>query len=255
MNVVVVEDEPPAARLVVELLARVAPEAAVVAQLASVAALTRWLAGHRPPDLILADIELQDGRVFDAFSSAGQFAPIIFITAYDRFLIDAFRSHGIAYLMKPLVEDELAAALAKYDDLRRAFSGPSPLAELPRQLTDAPHRRHFTVTSARRIHVVPLERVALIRLGLAGIDVVDLDGVARTMTGSASLAEVEASLPPAQYFRINRTEIVRLDAIAHLDPRQDPRKDRIAISVRGSPQPVIVSVHRTAAFRRWIGLG
>lgn len=155
-------------------------------------------------------------------------------------------------LMKPLVEDELAAALAKYEDLRRAFSGASPLAELPRQLADTtPHRRHFTVTSARRIDVVPLERVALIRLGLAGIDVIDLDGVARTMTGSASLAEVEASLPPALYFRINRTEIVRLDAIAHLDPR----KDRIAIAVRGSASPVTVSVHRTAAFRRWIGLG
>jgi DNA-binding LytR/AlgR family response regulator len=99
--------------------------------------------------------------------------------------------------------------------------------------------------------VVPLDRVALIRLGLTGIEVIDLDGVARAMTGSASLAEVEASLPPAQYFRIDRTEIVRLDAIAHLEPR----RDRIAIAVRGSPGPVTVSVHRTAAFRRWIGLG
>jgi DNA-binding LytR/AlgR family response regulator len=252
VNVVVVEDEPPAARLVIELLARVAPDAAVVAQLASVAGLTGWLAGHRPPDLILADIELQDGRVFDAFATAGELAPIIFITAYDQFLIDAFRSQGIAYLMKPLVEAELAAALAKYEDLRRAFSGASPLAQLPRPPADsAPHRRHFTVTSARRIQVVPLDRVAVIRLGLSGIDVIDIDGVARTMTGSASLAEVEASLPPLQWFRINRTEIVRLDAIIDLDPR----KDRIAIALRGSAQPVTVSVHRTAAFRRWIGLG
>jgi DNA-binding LytR/AlgR family response regulator len=252
MNVVVVEDEPPAARLVVDLLARVAPDASVIARLASVAELTRWLAGHRPPDLILADIELQDGRVFEAFAAAGPRAPIIFTTAYDRFLIDAFRSHGIAYLMKPLVEDELAAALAKYDDLRRAFATANPLAELPRQLGDAPpYRRHFTVTSARRIHVVALERVALIRLGLAGIEIIDLDGVARAMTGSASLAEVEASLPPAHYFRINRTELIRLDAIAHLDPH----KDRIAITLHGARQPVTVSVHRTAAFRRWIGLG
>lgn len=251
MNVVVVEDEPPAARLVIEMLARVAPDASVIAGLASVAELTRWLAANRSPDLILADIELQDGRVFDALAAASSLPPIIFTTAYDRFLIDAFRSHGIAYLLKPLVEDELAAALAKYEDLRRAFSGASPLAGLPRHLADPPpYRRHFTVTSARRIHVVPLDRVALIRLGLAGIEVIDLDGVARAMTGSASLAEVEASLPPAQYFRINRTEIVRLDAIAHLDPA----RDRIAIMLRGADHPVTVSVHRTAAFRRWIGL-
>jgi DNA-binding LytR/AlgR family response regulator len=153
--------------------------------------------------------------------------------------------------MKPLHEADLAAALAKYQDLRRAFSGANPLARLPQRLDGAaPYRRHFTVTSARKIYVVPLEQVAIIRLGLTGIDVIDLQGAARVLTGSASLAEIEASLPPAQFFRISRTEIVRLDAIAHLDPR----KDRILIAVRGSLEPVSVSSHRTAAFRRWIGL-
>lgn len=251
MNVVVVEDEPVAARLVVELLAEVAPGATVVAELASVAALTRWLAEHRPPDLLLADIELEDGRVFDAFAHARPPAPIVFITAYDQFLIDAFRSHGIAYLQKPLHADDLAAALAKYEDLRRLFAAADPLAALRRRIDDAPsHRRHFTVSVARKIHIVPLGQVAVIRLAVAGIEIVDLDGVARALTGSASLAEIEASLPAESYFRINRTEIVRLDAIADVDPRHG----RIRISIRGVRAPLAVAVHRAAAFRRWIGL-
>jgi two-component system, LytTR family, response regulator LytT len=251
MNIVVVEDEPPASRLVVEMLARVAPAAAVVAELSSVAGLSSWLAAHRAPDLILADIELEDGRVFDAFAPAGPVAPIVFITAYDRFLIDAFRTHGIAYLMKPLHEGELAAALAKYEDLRRAFATANPLAWLPRRAGDAPPgRRHFTVGAGRKILLVPLDQVAMIRLGLGGIDVIDLAGTARAMTGSASLAEVEATLPPEQYFRINRTEIIRLDAIVDLDPRNG----RIQVTLRGAHGPVAVGVHRTAAFRRWVGL-
>ena len=78
----------------------------------------------------------------------------------------------------------------------------------------------------------------------------DTDGVARALTGNASLGELEASLAPAHYFRINRTEIVRLDAIAQLDPR----RDRVVLSIRGLSAPVAVSVHRTPAFRRWIGI-
>lgn len=252
MRIVVVEDERPAARMVVEMLSRVAPDATVVAQLASVAGVQHWLASERPPDLILADIELEDGRVFEAFRDASSVPPIIFVTAYDRFLLDAFRAHGIAYLLKPLRDGDLAAALAKYEDLRRAFAGASPLAQLPKQLgAQAEYRRHATVMIARKIHVVSLDRVALFRLGLAGVELVDIDGTVMSATGNASLAEVEATLPPAQYFRINRTEIARLDAIAHIEPR----KDRLWLALRGVPGLRSVSVHRTAAFRRWLNLG
>lgn len=249
MNVVVVEDEPPAARRLIELLGEVAPAARVVARLASVAELVRWLADHHPPDLILADIELQDGRVFDAFRSADPTAPIIFTTAYDQFLLDAFHSHGIAYLLKPIRADALAGALAKYDSLRRAFAASPRLPALP-DVAAPEYRRHFTVSAARRVHVVALERVALIRLGLAGIAVIDVDGAAATVTGSATLADLERSLPPPQFFRINRREIVRLAAIVQLEPR----RDRVVLTLRGVPEPVTVAVHRSAAFRSWIGL-
>lgn len=256
MRIAVVEDELPAARMVIDMLSRVAPDATIVAQLASAAGLARWLASEPAPDLILADIELEDGRVFDAFRDAGSVPPIVFITAYDQFLLDAFRAHGIAYLMKPVSEDELAAALAKYEDLRRAFAGASPLACLaldpPEQPSDPSiaQRRHITVTVARKIHVVRLERVAVFRLGLTGVEVIDVDGVTMSATGSRTLGEVEASLPAAHYFRINRTEIVRLDAIVHVEPR----RDRLWLALRGVPDLLSVSVHRTAAFRRWLDL-
>lgn len=253
MNVVVIEDEPPSAAALVELLAEVAPAARVVARLASVDAAVRWLSAHPPPDLVFADIELGDGRVFEAFRRVPPVAPIVFTTAYDRFLLDAFQTQGIAYLLKPFGAPELAAALAKHDQLRRGFAagGAAELDRLVRQLAaGGDHRRHFTVKAGRRIQILPLDRVALIALGLAGIEIIDLLGKPHTPSSDGSLVEIERSLPPAGFFRINRTEIVALAAIDQLSPDGD----RIAIAVHGRARPCVVSGHRAAAFRRWVGM-
>jgi two-component system response regulator LytT len=252
VRIAVIEDERPAARRLIDLLTQVAPEATVAAQLASVAEVRRYLATQPPPELWFADIELRDGRVFDAFTGHRPMAPIIFTTAYDQFMVDAFRAQGIAYLLKPFSAAELAAALAKYEDLRRALSGAAQLERLIERLDgERHHRRHLAVEVGRKVHLVALEQVAVLRLGLAGIAAFDRDGVARPLTGNASLAELEASLPAADYFRINRTEIVRLDAIHQLDPQ----RDRVVLSVCGQPSALAVSVHRSAAFRKWAGLG
>jgi two-component system, LytTR family, response regulator len=254
VKLLVVEDEAPSARRLLTMLARVAPVAEVVARLASVDELVRWQREHAAPDLMLADIELRDGTVFAALELLAPAAPIIFTTAYDRYLLDAFRAPGIGYLLKPFSERELAAALAKYEDLRSGFTRTSRAVLdglLARLAAEQPrHRRHFTVKRGRRIQVLPIERVALVRLGLAGVEIVGGDGASYFATEQASLGEIAATLPPARFFRINRNELVYLEAIEHIEPRDD----RLAVALRGLPAPCLVSVHRTAAFRRWVGL-
>jgi len=254
MRVVVIEDELPSANHLIDMLATVAPAAHVVAQLASVAAAEAWLSDHAAPDLIFADIELQDGRVFDAFRTARSVGPVIFTTAYDRFLLDAFRAQGIAYLLKPFGPAELAGALHKYDELRRGFArlDGAQLDGLVRQLAAEPaaQRRHFTVKAKQRIRILPLERVALVMLGTAGIEIIDTQGASHYPSSETSLLEIERSVPSTKFFRINRTELLALDAIDHLEPEHD----RITVAVRGLDRRLAVSVHRTAAFRRWIGL-
>jgi DNA-binding LytR/AlgR family response regulator len=253
MNVLVIEDEPLSAGRLVAMLAQLAPDTAVVGQLASVEATVRWLATHAPPDLIFADVELQDGAVFDAFRRARSLAPVIFTTAYDRFVLDAFRAQGIAYLLKPFGEAELAAALAKYDDLRRGFArlDGRGLDALLRQLAAEPraYRRHFTVKAGRRISVLPLDRVALVALGNAGIELIDTAGAVHFPSADLSLTEIEQSVPPSRFFRINRTEIIALDAIAHIE--RD--RDRVTVALKPTGRSCTVSVHRAAAFRTWIG--
>lgn len=251
MKVAIIEDEAPSAHQLIDLLAEVAPAARVVAQLRSVDEVVRWLAAGAAPDLIFADIELQDGRVFDAFARVDCAAPIVFTTAYDRFVLEAFRAQGIAYLLKPLGAAELAAAIAKYDQLRRGFAEADrrALEAALAPSSDEPLRRHFTVKSRQRIRILPIERVALISLGRAGVELVDRDGHSHGLSSELSLAEIERGLSARQFFRINRTELVALEAIESFASDGD----RIAVSLKAG-RSCIVAGHRAAAFRRWLGL-
>ena len=81
-----------------------------------------WLDSNPAPDLAFFDIRLADGNCFDLFDVAEIPCPVIFCTAHDEFALQAFNANGIAYLLKPVDETELAAAFDKLDRLR----GPSP---------------------------------------------------------------------------------------------------------------------------------
>ncbi|MXV37421.1 response regulator [Flavobacteriaceae bacterium Ap0902] len=66
-------------------------------------------------DLIFADIKILDGLSFDTFETIPTSTPIIFCTAYDEFLLKAFESNGIAYLIKPYSLQSLENALKKFE--------------------------------------------------------------------------------------------------------------------------------------------
>ncbi|HEY6178703.1 MAG TPA: response regulator, partial [Kofleriaceae bacterium] len=121
MTIVVLEDEAPARAWFEQVLARHRPGAEIVA-IPSVAEAIAWLAGHPPPDLIIADIQLSDGLSLEIFDHTAPGCPVIFATAYDEYVIDALQRDGIAYLLKPLREPDVVGALAKYDRLESHFA-------------------------------------------------------------------------------------------------------------------------------------
>ena len=89
----------------------------LLASLDSVKASINWLKENPQPDIIFMDIHLSDNICFDIFNKVEINAPIIFTTAYDQYAIEAFKTNGIAYLLKPIEEDELISALKKFRTL------------------------------------------------------------------------------------------------------------------------------------------
>jgi DNA-binding LytR/AlgR family response regulator len=112
-RVVIIEDEKYAAKFVAGLVQDNALDMEVVGVLESVEEGIKQLP-VLAPDLVLADIHLEDGLSFKIFETLQWKKPVIFITAYDAYAIRAFKVNGIDYLLKPIDEEALVSALQKF---------------------------------------------------------------------------------------------------------------------------------------------
>nr|XP_061804858.1 uncharacterized response regulatory protein VPA0021-like [Nerophis lumbriciformis] len=121
-NVLVIEDEPPARDLLERQLARLAPELTIVASLASCAEAQAFLAAKPNIDLIICDIQLTDGSALELFTSQPAPAPIVFCTAFDRYVLEALDVGGVDYLLKPVSDTRLTKALDKLRGIEKQFS-------------------------------------------------------------------------------------------------------------------------------------
>ena len=160
VRTVIVEDEKPAARLLQRKLEKlgITPEA----MLHSVAEAVAWFEKNSHPDLIFLDIQLSDGLSFEIFEKVAVDSAVIFTTAYDEYALKAFKLNSIDYLLKPIDEEELEAAVQKFrswnqptgpnlDDLRRLLS---PSSES--------YRKRFTVRIGQQLKIVPMEDIECI---------------------------------------------------------------------------------------------
>ncbi|HEX8427563.1 LytR/AlgR family response regulator transcription factor [Hymenobacter sp.] len=168
MKILLIEDEYPAVERLQRLLRQADPRAVVLDVVRSVATGRQWFRQNPAPDLILSDIQLADGLSFEIFDQVGLTSPIIFTTSYDEYAIKAFRVRSVDYLLKPIKLVDLQAALAKYHDLRAAFSAVENSQRLERlldslPLTGRPYKTRFLVASGEQplpLEVVPISRCA-----------------------------------------------------------------------------------------------
>ncbi len=114
MKVIIIEDEHLSAQRLQAMLKKYDPSIEVLAELPSVEASVEWLKANESPDLVFMDIHLEDGQSFSIFETINLDVPVIFTTAFDEYMIRAFKVNSVDYLMKPLNYEELVAAIEKY---------------------------------------------------------------------------------------------------------------------------------------------
>lgn len=117
MRIVIIEDEIHASDYLMNLIGELRPDAEVVAQLRSIRDAMYFLTTEKEPDLIFSDIRLLDGLSFEIFKTVKLKSKIVFVTAYDEYVMDSFEYNNIYYLLKPIKKQDLIKAFEKYDNL------------------------------------------------------------------------------------------------------------------------------------------
>ena len=113
MKILVIEDEQPNFLRLKKLLSEIDPKCTIDGPLVSQTAVREYFLQGYAPDIVISDIRLSDGLVFDAFDEMNVNTRIIFTTAYSEYAVKAFNYNSIHYLLKPIVREELAAAIDK----------------------------------------------------------------------------------------------------------------------------------------------
>jgi DNA-binding LytR/AlgR family response regulator len=248
MKVFIAEDEPPARERLIETLARVAPLARVVGHADTVKGTAAWLAAMPAPDVLMLDIQLADGLSLELFEHRELAVPVIFTTAYDRFAIDAFRALAVDYLLKPIGEAALAAALAKVTRLRERFG--AEVASILQQHLE-PRRTRWRQRLLGRLgsqfHSIAVADVACF-VSLDKLTFAVLPDGQRYLV-ETPLAELEEQLDPAQFFRANRQVLIAAHAVRRFAPAG---KGRLRVESSAAAGDLIVSQERAAAFRAWL---
>lgn len=122
MNIVIIEDEELTAEDLALQVSKYSDDIVVQAILPSVQESVRYFMTQPAPDLIFSDIQLQDGSSFDIYRSIVLHTPIVFCTAFDEYALDAIKSNGIEYILKPFSKSDVHAAIDKFVTLRRTLT-------------------------------------------------------------------------------------------------------------------------------------
>jgi DNA-binding LytR/AlgR family response regulator len=251
----IIEDEEPAAKRLLKMIKELEPTAEPLAVLSSVAESIVWLTTHPAPDMIFCDIQLSDGISFEIFSRVDSHSPVIFITAFDHYAIEAFKLNSIAYLLKPLKKEELQTAINKYKKWQQpAVANPvfdySKLMETWEAKTSA-YKKRFVVRYGEHIKTINTDEIAYCYTEDKVNFLCTHDG--RRYVADFNLDQLETLLPPDRFFRINRQYIIGITAIREM---LSYTKGRVLVKLNPAvKEDPVVSTERSAAFKTWLADG
>ncbi|HET9209244.1 MAG TPA: response regulator [Thermoanaerobaculia bacterium] len=219
IRALIADDEPPARRKLRELLGR-EPDFEIVGEAADgIEAVAAIQAAS--PDVVFLDIQMPRLDGFGVIAEVGAEAMplVVFVTAYDEHAVRAFEVEALDYLLKPFAPSRFQGLLERLR--RRLDQDPGDLDERIGRLLAAVRPS----SGALRQILAEKEEGRQVLLPVSEIDLIRADGNYLTFLSKGeeyrrrgTLREIEERLDPAQFVRLNRSEIVRLEAIRELQP-------------------------------------
>lgn len=251
MNIIIIEDEKPAARLLQRKIEKLGYS--ITTLLHSVEESLLWFQSNSHPDLIFLDIQLSDGLSFEIFEKIDIKSAVILTTAYDEYALRAFKLNSIDYLLKPIDQEELATAISKFANQFQVNSVSNLDFEAIKQMLVNPiskeYRKRFSVKIGQQIKVIDIAEIECLYSENKGTYIHTSDN--RDYLIDSSLEVVEAELNPNDFFRISRKYIIPLQSVKEI---QMYSNSRLKISLPTfKADEVIVARDRVSDFKEWLG--
>lgn len=251
IKILIVEDEIPARKKLRRFLDQVKETVSVEAEIDTVHEAVSFLKKTNSIDLILSDIELLDGNAFDIYHEVQVSCPIIFTTAYDQFLMNAFESNGIEYLLKPFSFERFLKAWDKFLLLRNHESTDDALFLKLNQIIGnrlEKYKTRFSVSTSQGIYFFETTDILFFEADEGVVFAIDKTGKKHLLNRS-TLKELETQLDPLDFFRINRSELVNKKFIERIERYS---KNSLALKIAGYEKHLVTSQSNTPLFREWI---
>jgi len=249
INAIIIEDERPAMERLVHTLAEVDTDVQVDAVLSSVAESIHYLSTGPKADIILSDVQLQDGLSFEIFKITDTHIPVIFVTGYDEFIMNAFDCNGIDYLLKPVEKNELKKALLKYRMFEKHFSSHNDIIKNMVHHFDTRKKSRLVVRKGLEHIALKMEEIVLFYTENKLVYVIDRIG--KKYLADKNLSDLEEDLDENIFFRANRQYIVNLNYIRGFKTYEKV-KLQVDLMVPDINHCIIVSQENAPQFRQWI---
>ena len=242
IKAIILEDEAIAARRLRRMLDETFSDSIEVTQtFQSIAGLAEHLLSNTHPDILFLDIQVADGNSFDLFDIVQVRSRVIFTTAYEEYAIQALRKNAADYLLKPIKKAELINAIE-----RAKVNDEEEMEKLRKDLD--PYKKRFLIRFGGKLHSVPTDEIAYVYSEEKLSFFILKDG--KRVPSDLRLQQIQDSLDPRQFFRVNRQFIVHIEAI---DKMLRFSRSRINLKLAPPyPHDIIISTETTPRFKEWM---
>ena len=249
MKILIVEDELHAAQLLRKMLGNLLPEAQVLSVIDSIEDTVDWWKTHPAPDLCFMDIQLADGLSFEIFHQVKVTCPVIFSTAFDQYAVEAFRMNGLDYLLKPIVENDLAEAIRRFHRQKTDLIQ-EQVMEMVQKLDqrNQRYRERFLVKMGPQLKFVSVREVAWFQADSGYVNLGMKNGPKLIL--DKSLDQLILELDPELFFQVSRKLIVSVESVSKIFTHLNSRL-KLALNP-DLGEDAIVSRDRVKGFKEWL---
>lgn len=248
MKALIIEDEAPAVRRLKKLVEELSVNVEVVGEIDTVQGAIEWFENNEQPDFIFSDIQLADGKSFEIYQQVEVSCPIIFTTAYDEYAIKAFELNSIGYLLKPFKAEDIEVSLKKI----KTTNEEENFEQIHHLINSFKNQKEYK--SRFLIHkgesMIPIETGDIAYFQTKDKAVWLITKEKQSFLMSQNLDELEHSLDPKQFFRLNRQFIANYKSIERVENHFNG-KLKVYIKPKVEEE-LMISRLKAGLFKKWL---